>query len=132
VQRTKSGGTVGSVRDKNLGFCPVPWFLVYPVPETDLKSNTVQLKLSCTVSYFIANQTHPKLDVTNTTCILFISIDLVPFILVFTFSSINNIFADKKKHTHIHVTLLVELTCGFFNSLLFFLWHSPIQNNNPL
>jgi hypothetical protein len=49
----------GSVGDNNLGFCPVPWHPVYQVPGTVLKSNTVQLKLSCPVPYFLTNQTPP-------------------------------------------------------------------------
>jgi hypothetical protein len=57
VQRTKScpvvqWGTRISVFVLSLG----PICLV---PETDLKSNTVQLKLLCPVPYFLANQTHP-------------------------------------------------------------------------
>jgi hypothetical protein len=42
----------GLARDKNFSFCPVP--------ETVLKSNTQQLKLSCTIPYFLADQMHPR------------------------------------------------------------------------
>jgi hypothetical protein len=43
------------VRNKNLGFCPIPWHPVCPVSGTDLKSNTVQLKLLCLVPYILAD-----------------------------------------------------------------------------
>jgi hypothetical protein len=48
--------------DKNLGVCPVYWLPVCPIPKTILKSKTKQLKLSCQVPYFLADQTHPYLQ----------------------------------------------------------------------
>jgi hypothetical protein len=46
-------------------FLSSPLAPVCPVPRTILKSNTVQLKLSCPVPYFLADQTHPKLVMLN-------------------------------------------------------------------
>jgi hypothetical protein len=47
----------GSAEDKNFSFCSVPWLPVCPVPGTILKSNTVQLKLSYPIPYFLTDQT---------------------------------------------------------------------------
>jgi hypothetical protein len=57
VQRTKKlyRDLVG---DKNVSFCHVFWPSVCPVPTIILKSNTVQLKLSYPMSYFLADKTH--------------------------------------------------------------------------
>jgi hypothetical protein len=44
--------------ENNFSICAIHWLPIYPVPRTILKSNTVQLKLSYVVPYFLANQTH--------------------------------------------------------------------------
>jgi hypothetical protein len=46
------------VGNKFFSFCPVPWPPVCPIPEIVLTLKTVQLKLCCPVSYFLADQTH--------------------------------------------------------------------------
>jgi hypothetical protein len=43
----------GSVGDKNFNLCSVSCLPINPVLGTVLKSNTVQLKLSCSVPYFL-------------------------------------------------------------------------------
>jgi hypothetical protein len=55
-----------SAEDKNFSFCPVSGLPVCPIQETVLNSNTIQLKLSCPIHYFLAHQTHP-----NTTSLCF-------------------------------------------------------------
>jgi hypothetical protein len=52
--------TYGSLGGKIFSFCPVHWLSVCPITRTILKSNTIQVTLSCTIHYFSADQTHPK------------------------------------------------------------------------
>jgi hypothetical protein len=59
----------GLVGDKNLTFCSVPWHLVYPVPGTVFKSNTL-LKLSCLVLYFLEKK-KGKFNFSNGTQMLY-------------------------------------------------------------
>jgi hypothetical protein len=47
-------------------FCPLAPICL--VPETILKSNTVQLKLSNPIGYFLADQTHPIMLKKNYLC----------------------------------------------------------------
>jgi len=50
----------GLVRDKTFNFCLVPYPSICPIPKTNFQLITTQLNLSCSVTYFLADQTNPK------------------------------------------------------------------------
>jgi hypothetical protein len=64
------------VRGKNFNFCPISCPPICPIPETFLKSNIIQLKLSYPL-IFLADQTYPYIKfticsssyITSTRCI---------------------------------------------------------------